>query len=119
MTTVPAYTSDADVGHYIDGAPVAGRSGRFQDVLNPSLGRAVRRVALAGNDEVEQAVASAHAAFPDWAATPPIRRAPTFSALRKALPGMGHLPPQGRQSMITVRSYRVPTALLYPVTRIR
>lgn len=75
MTTVPAYTSDADIGHYIEGAPVAGRSGRFQDVLNPALGRAVRRVALAGNDEVEQAVASAHAAFPDWAATPPIRRA--------------------------------------------
>lgn len=47
MTTVPAYTSDADVGHYLDGAPVAGRSGRFQDVFNPALGRAVRRVALA------------------------------------------------------------------------
>ncbi|MBJ9924292.1 CoA-acylating methylmalonate-semialdehyde dehydrogenase [Burkholderia cenocepacia] len=75
MTTVPAYTSDADVGHYLDGAPVAGRSGRFQDVFNPALGRAVRRVALAGNDEVERAVASAHAAFPAWADTPPIRRA--------------------------------------------
>ncbi|WP_201319981.1 aldehyde dehydrogenase family protein, partial [Burkholderia sp. E168m30] len=75
MTMVPAYTSDADVGHYLDGAPVAGRSGRFQDVFNPALGRAVRRVALAGNDEVERAVASAHAAFPAWADTPPIRRA--------------------------------------------
>ncbi|AFQ48415.1 CoA-acylating methylmalonate-semialdehyde dehydrogenase [Burkholderia cepacia] len=75
MNPVPAYTSDADVGHYVDGTPVAGRSGRFQDVLNPALGRAVRRVALADGDEVQQAVASAHAAFPAWAATPPIRRA--------------------------------------------
>ena len=64
MNPVPAYTSDADVGHYVDGAPVAGRSGRFQDVLNPALGRAVRRVALADDSEVQQAVASAHAAFP-------------------------------------------------------
>ncbi|MEC4598410.1 aldehyde dehydrogenase family protein, partial [Burkholderia vietnamiensis] len=71
MNPVPAYTSDADVGHYLDGAPVAGRSGRFQDVLNPALGRAVRRVALADGDEVQRAVASAHAAFPEWAATPP------------------------------------------------
>ena len=48
MNPVPAYSSDADVGHYVDGAPVAGRSGRFQDVLNPALGRAVRNAGGAG-----------------------------------------------------------------------
>ena len=71
----PAFTSDADVGHYINGARLPGRSGRFQDVFNPAAGKAARRVALAEADEVNQAVAAAKAAFPAWADTPPIRRA--------------------------------------------
>ncbi|WP_247422858.1 CoA-acylating methylmalonate-semialdehyde dehydrogenase [Ralstonia pseudosolanacearum] len=71
----PAFTSDADVGHYINGAQLPGRSGRFQDVFNPAAGKAARRVALAEEHEVNQAVAAARAAFPAWADTPPIRRA--------------------------------------------
>ncbi|WP_155688211.1 aldehyde dehydrogenase family protein, partial [Burkholderia stagnalis] len=67
MNPVPAFTSADDVGHYVGGAPLAGRSGRFQDVFNPALGSAARRVALADEDEVQQAVAAAHAAFPAWA----------------------------------------------------
>ncbi|WP_296225079.1 CoA-acylating methylmalonate-semialdehyde dehydrogenase [Ralstonia sp. UBA689] len=75
MPKVPAFNSDADVGHYIQGTPRAGRSARFQDVFNPAAGKAARRVALANADEVNQAVAAAQAAFPAWADTPPIRRA--------------------------------------------
>ncbi|WP_269501260.1 CoA-acylating methylmalonate-semialdehyde dehydrogenase [Burkholderia sp. IMCC1007] len=75
MTTVPAFTSSDDVGHYIDGARVPGASGRFQDVFNPAVGKAARRVALADDNEVAQAVAAAQAAFPAWSETPPIRRA--------------------------------------------
>ncbi|AXK62541.1 MULTISPECIES: CoA-acylating methylmalonate-semialdehyde dehydrogenase [Burkholderia] len=75
MTTVPAFTSSDDVGHYINGARVPGASGRFQDVFNPAAGKAARRVALADDNEVAQAVAAAQAAFPAWSETPPIRRA--------------------------------------------
>jgi malonate-semialdehyde dehydrogenase (acetylating) / methylmalonate-semialdehyde dehydrogenase len=75
MSQASAYTDNADVGHYIDGAPLSSRSGRFQDVFNPALGKAARRVALASVDEVNHAVAAARAALPGWADTPPIRRA--------------------------------------------
>ena len=63
------------LSHFIDGAPVAGTSGRFGDVFNPATGEVAARVPLAGADEVRAAVAAAAAAFPGWAATPPVRRA--------------------------------------------
>ena len=63
------------IPHWIDGKEVAGASGRHGDVFNPSLGRVSARVPYAGSDEVAAAVASAQAAFPAWAATPPLRRA--------------------------------------------
>ena len=36
-----------DLSHYVDGAPAAGRSGRFADVFNPATGAAEKRVPLA------------------------------------------------------------------------
>lgn len=62
-------------GHFINGSHVAGTSGRLTDVYNPSTGEVEKQVALATNDEVNAAVAAAHAAFPSWAATNPQRRA--------------------------------------------
>ena len=64
-----------NIDHFIAGQRVAGRSGRSQDVFNPATGAVTGQVALAGADEVAQAVAAAQAAFPAWADTPPIRRA--------------------------------------------
>ncbi|NLP60089.1 CoA-acylating methylmalonate-semialdehyde dehydrogenase [Paraburkholderia sacchari] len=75
MTSVPAFTSTDDVGHYINGKRVAGHGERFQEVFNPAAGQVARRVVLGGPDEVQQAVAAAHAAFPAWSNMPPIRRA--------------------------------------------
>jgi malonate-semialdehyde dehydrogenase (acetylating)/methylmalonate-semialdehyde dehydrogenase len=63
------------VHHYIGGREVAGRGGRFGDVYNPALGTVSRRVAFASTEEVGDAIAAAQAAFPAWAATPPLRRA--------------------------------------------
>jgi malonate-semialdehyde dehydrogenase (acetylating)/methylmalonate-semialdehyde dehydrogenase len=62
------------VGHFIGGRKVTGE-GRSQDVFNPATGRAVRRVALADRTTVEAAIAAAEAAFPEWRATPPAKRA--------------------------------------------
>jgi len=63
------------IPHWIDGKEVVGAGGRHGDVYNPSLGRVSGRVAYASSAEVADAVAVAAAAFPGWAATPPLRRA--------------------------------------------
>ena len=63
------------VGHYINGAAVAGTSGRFVEIYNPALGQAIGQVALAGKSEMDQAIAAATAAYPAWRNTPPAKRA--------------------------------------------
>ncbi|MBT8473867.1 MAG: CoA-acylating methylmalonate-semialdehyde dehydrogenase [Alphaproteobacteria bacterium] len=64
-----------ELTHYINGARVAGASGRFADVFNPATGEVQARVPLASKDELDAAVAKAAAAQPAWAATNPQRRA--------------------------------------------
>ncbi|SFC21335.1 methylmalonate-semialdehyde dehydrogenase [acylating] [Polaromonas sp. OV174] len=68
-------SSLATIGHYIQGRTVTPPAGRSQDVFNPATGAVSAKVALASTAEVQAAVASAQAAFPAWADTPPIRRA--------------------------------------------
>jgi len=67
--------STANIDHYIGGRVVASTSGRAQDVFNPATGSVTGRVAMASRSDVDKAVAAAHAAFPAWADTPPLRRA--------------------------------------------
>jgi malonate-semialdehyde dehydrogenase (acetylating)/methylmalonate-semialdehyde dehydrogenase len=74
MGAPEAFTATTEVGHYVDGRRVASSNGRRQAVYNPATGAVARQVALASTGEVEAAVASARAAFPAWAETPPIRR---------------------------------------------
>ncbi len=73
------------VNHYINGRLTEGASGRSGAVHNPATGEVVRRVALADASEVRQAVAAARAAFPAWAATPPLRRARVMFRLKELL----------------------------------
>ncbi len=65
----------SDIQHYIDGTGFAGSSARWGDVYNPATGECVRRVRLGGAGDVDRAVQAAAAAFPGWAATPPLTRA--------------------------------------------
>ena len=74
-----------DIGHFIAGKPVAGTSGKFGDVFNPASGEISARVALADTAEVNKAVAAAAAAWPAWAATPPLRRARVMFKLKELL----------------------------------
>ena len=74
-----------DIGHFIGGKPVAGTSGKFGDVFNPAAGEVTGRVALANAAEVDKAVAAAAAAWPAWAATPPLRRARVMFKLKELL----------------------------------
>ena len=77
--------SIALIGHYIQGRPVAGTSGRQSDVFNPATGRVSGQVALASTDEVNQAVASAKAAFPAWSGLSPLRRARVMFKFKELL----------------------------------
>ncbi|MSQ70641.1 MAG: CoA-acylating methylmalonate-semialdehyde dehydrogenase [Betaproteobacteria bacterium] len=68
-----------ELAHFIGGRKVAGRDakqgGRYGEVFNPTTGMLTGRVPLASKAEVEQAIANAQAAFPEWAATSPLIRA--------------------------------------------
>ncbi len=72
------------LGHFIDNRPRAGR-GRLAPVYDPATGAVQRQVALASAEEVGEAIASAQAAFADWAATPPLQRARVMFRFRELL----------------------------------
>jgi len=64
-----------DIHHFVNGSSFEGASGRFGDVFDPNTGEVQARVQLATQGEMDDAVRSAQAAFPAWAATNPQRRA--------------------------------------------
>ncbi len=64
-----------EVGHFIGGKQVPGKSGRTTEFFQPMTGEVLGRVALASKEELRQAVENAKAAQPAWAATNPQRRA--------------------------------------------
>ena len=71
------------ISHWIDGAVVAGTSGRSGAVYNPATGEQSGAVDLASAAEVDAAVAAARAAFPAWRATSLSRRAEILFQLRE------------------------------------
>src|SRR5689334_192076 len=75
----------SDIHHYIEGKSAEGTSGRWGDVYNPATGEKSGRVAFAGAAEVDRAVKAAAAAFPAWAATPPLTRARILFKFRELL----------------------------------
>ena len=64
-----------EVGHFIGGEHVSGRSGRFSDLYQPMTGEVIGRLALASRDEMRAAIENAAKAQVAWAATNPQRRA--------------------------------------------
>ena len=64
-----------EIGHFVGGERVAGKSGRSAEIFNPATGEVQGTVALASNEELRAAVENAKAAQPAWAATNPQRRA--------------------------------------------
>lgn len=59
-------TDVKELGHFIKGEIVAGSSGKFSDVFNPSSGAVIARVPIATKEEVQNAIETAKAAFPAW-----------------------------------------------------
>ena len=74
-----------ELGHFIGGRRVTGKSGRFGDVFNPATGEVSARVPFAGPEEVRDAVDAAAAAFPGWFATTLARRAEIMFRYRALL----------------------------------
>jgi malonate-semialdehyde dehydrogenase (acetylating)/methylmalonate-semialdehyde dehydrogenase len=62
------------VNHFINGKSVVTQN-RTQDIYNPASGEVIGKVQMADKRTIEEVVAAAKAAFPGWAATPPLRRA--------------------------------------------
>jgi malonate-semialdehyde dehydrogenase (acetylating)/methylmalonate-semialdehyde dehydrogenase len=71
------------INHWIDGALRQGRSGRSGPVYDPATGRLQDEVAFASLEEVDEAVASAKAAFPGWRDAPLVRRQRVMFAYRE------------------------------------
>jgi methylmalonic acid semialdehyde dehydrogenase len=68
--------------HYIAGQARPGAAGRHGEVFDPATGQVSAHVPLASGAEVRAAVDAAQAAFPGWAATPPLQRARVMFRLR-------------------------------------
>lgn len=52
-------TEVKELGHFINGKVVPGKSGKFSDVFNPSAGSVIARVPLATKQEVLLAIETA------------------------------------------------------------
>jgi malonate-semialdehyde dehydrogenase (acetylating)/methylmalonate-semialdehyde dehydrogenase len=74
-----------NIEHFIGGRGVAGVSGRFGDVFNPSTGAVQAKVALASAQELDRAVENAAQAQRDWARVNPQRRARVMFEFKRLL----------------------------------
>jgi malonate-semialdehyde dehydrogenase (acetylating) / methylmalonate-semialdehyde dehydrogenase len=83
-STTPQSAAATTIPHWIDGKAVPG-TGRPSAVYNPSLGRVVRQVHLAGKAEVDQVVASSLRAFATWSQVTALRRARALFRFKELL----------------------------------
>lgn len=72
------------IGHFINGT-LNTQHARTQPVYNPSTGEQSKEVALATKATVEEAIAAAEAAFPEWRNTPVIKRARVMFKFKELL----------------------------------
>src|SRR6185369_2181088 len=82
----PAEVIDMDlIRHWIDGSPADGDPARTGPVFNPATGQQAAQVAFATVEDVDRAVASAEAAFPEWRDTALVRRQKILFAYRELI----------------------------------
>jgi len=81
--TVHSISQISQISHWINGKAATGASGRSSQVFNPATGMVQAVVPLANRTELNLAVAAAEAAFPEWAAQPPLRRARVLFRFRE------------------------------------
>jgi len=74
-----------NIGHFVNGKAIPGSGARHGEIFNPATGEATGAVSLASTEEVKEAISAAAAAFPAWAATPPLKRARIMFRFRELL----------------------------------
>jgi aldehyde dehydrogenase (NAD+)/betaine-aldehyde dehydrogenase len=81
-----AVTTGREYGLYIDGELREPESGEIRDLVEPASGEPLGRAAMAGEADVDRAVAAARAALEGaWAKTPPTERSRLLHALADAI----------------------------------
>src|SRR5690242_3962372 len=81
-----AIATGREYGLFIDGETADSASGEARDVLEPATGEVLGRAALAGEPDVDRAVAAARAALGGpWGKTPPNERSRLLHALADAI----------------------------------
>ncbi len=78
-------TDVKELGHFINGEIVLGKSGQYSNVYNPSTGAIIARVPLATKEEVQEAISVAKNAFPAWRALSVGKRAEIVLKFRQLL----------------------------------
>ena len=71
--------------YYVNGEFKESKSGEYRDAFDPSTGRVIAKVPCCTKEEVEEAIASAKAAFPAWSSTPVLKRVQILYRLRDLL----------------------------------
>jgi betaine-aldehyde dehydrogenase len=71
---IPAGVLPTQRGLYYGGAWHAPKAGGKADTFNPTYNEVITSAPIADAGDVDAAVQAAHAAFPAWAATPPVER---------------------------------------------
>lgn len=69
------------IGHFVNGAEIAGASGRASDVFNPATGEVQAHLAVASAAETNAAIEAAAEAQRAWGATNPQKRARVMMAM--------------------------------------
>ncbi len=73
------------LGHFKSSKPWSGTSDRIGEIRNPATGAITSQVLLANTADVDEVVEVAARAFPEWAATPPAKRAMVMFEFRDLL----------------------------------
>lgn len=75
---------ELELMNYIDGDWVES-AGERKPVVNPANGKTIATVPISTEDEINEAVAAAQAAFPEWRRTPPLTRARCMARLAQLM----------------------------------
>ena len=83
--TAQAVALPTNRGAYYGGAWHEPKSGRFVDTMNPGTGLSLGKVADAGAEDIDAAVAAAKAAFKEWRRVLPLERAKILRRIAEIL----------------------------------
>lgn len=62
------------ISHFINGNAFTNPQAKSQDLINPATGKVTGNVLFATQSDIDQAIAAAKAALPEWSATSSVRR---------------------------------------------